>query len=184
MEGHWAIVNHHLALDVNGHIIHPSAEEVYSAFSGGKIQNILCPNPKDELSNFKFSKFGTELSIELINSDNGTIRINIFADRRGTIVPIDFIDGILIDHCVLGETWFYLTGNITETQDLLRECGILSSGQISTRQYLKLIEHELLSDHCLLSNNVSIDELKAPVDESEDAPDTLMASLFPYQKTG
>ena len=55
MEGHWTIVNHHLALDVNGHIIHPSAEEVYSAFSGGKIQNILCPNPKDELSNFKFS---------------------------------------------------------------------------------------------------------------------------------
>lgn len=184
MEGHWTIVNHHIALDVNGYIIHPSAKEVYSAFSGGKIQNVLCPNPQKELSDIKYSKFGTELSIDLNNSDDGTIRINIYADRRGTIVPIDFNDGILIDHCVAGETWFYLTGNIAETQNLLKECGVSSSGKISTRQYLKLVEHNLLSDHCLLNNKVSIDELKAPVDESEEVPDTLKTSLFPYQKTG
>ena len=184
MEGHWTIVNHHIALDVNGYIIHPSAKEVYSAFSGGKIQNILCPNPQKELSDLKYSKFGTELSIDLNNSDDGTIQINIYADRRGTIVPIDFIDGILIDHCVAGDTWFYLTGNIAETQNLLKECGVSSSGKISTRQYLKLVEHDLLSDHCLLNNKVSIDELKPPVDESEEVPDTLKTSLFPYQKTG
>ena len=75
----------------------------------GKIQNTLCPNPKEEFPDHKFSKLGTELSIDLNNSDDGTIQINIYADRRGTIVPIDFIDGILIDHCISGETWFYLT---------------------------------------------------------------------------
>ena len=79
MEGRWTIVNHHLALDVNGSIIHPSAKEVYSAFSGGKIQNTLCPNPKEEFPDFKFSKFGTELSIDLNNSDDGTICIDIYA---------------------------------------------------------------------------------------------------------
>ena len=49
---------------------------------------------------------------------------------------------------------------------------------------MKLVEHDLLSDHCLLNNKVSIDELKPPVDESEEVPDTLKTSLFPYQKTG
>lgn len=184
MEGHWTIVNHHLALDVNGSIIHPNAEEVYSAFSGGKIQNALCPNPKEELPDLKFSKIGTELSIDLNNSDDSTIRIDIYAARRGSTIPIDFVDGKLIDHCVAGDTWFYLTGSITETQALLTECGVASTGQITTRQYLKLVEHDLLSDHCLLNNNVSIDALKAPVDESENTPSTLKASLFPYQKTG
>lgn len=184
MEGRWTIVNHHLALDVNGHIIHPSAKEVYSSFSGERIQDVLCSNPKEELPSLKFSKFGTELSIDLNNNDDGSIQINIYANRSGVEVPIDFVDGILVDHCIADETWFYLTGNIIETQDLLRECGVLSSGQISTRQYLKLVEHDLLNDHCLLNNNVSIDELKAPVDENEEAPDTLKASLFPYQKTG
>lgn len=184
MEGHWIIVDHHLALDVNGRIIHPSAKEVYSAFSGGKIQNILCTNPKEELPDIKFSKFGTELSIDLNNCDDGTIQINIFAARRGSIIPIDFNDGILIDHCITGETWFYLTGNITETQNILTEFGVMSSGKISIHQYLKLVEYDLLSDHCFLNNKVSIDALKPPIDESENIPNTLLASLFPYQKTG
>jgi SNF2 family DNA or RNA helicase len=184
MEGHWTIVDHHLALDVNGCLIHPSAEEIYSAFSGGKIQNTICPNPQVDLPNLKFSKFGTEMSIDLNNGDNGTIQIDIYAERRGSIVPVDFVDGKLIDHCVTNNSWFYLTGNITEAQTLLTECEVESPGQISTRQYLKLVEHDLLSDHCLFKNNVSIDALKAPVDESENTPDTLKASLFPYQKTG
>ena len=88
MEGHWTIANHHLALDVNSSIIHPSAEEVYSAFSGGKIQNALCPNPKEELPDLKFSKFGTELSIDLNNSDDGSIRIDVWLSGQKTQLRI------------------------------------------------------------------------------------------------
>lgn len=184
MEGHWVIVNNHLALNVNGNIIHPSAKEIYSSLSGGNIRGIICPNPKEELPNIRFSKIGTELSIDLMNSEDGSVIINIYAHRRDSVISIDFVEGYIIDQCIIGETWFYLTGNITETQTLLNDCGVTSSGLISIRQYLKLIEHDLLSDHCLLNNNVSVDVLKAPVNENEKTPDTLKATLFPYQKTG
>ena len=184
MEGHWVIVNNHLALKVNGNIIHPSAKEVYSALFGENIRDIHCPNPKDELPNIRFSKIGTELSIDLKNSKDGSVSIKIYALRRDSVISIDFYEGNIIDHCVAGDTWFYLTGDITEAQTLLNECGITSSGLISIHQYLKLIEHDLLSDHCLVKNNVSVTALKTPVDESEKTPDTLNASLFPYQKTG
>lgn len=184
MGGRWIIVNHHLALDVDGNIIHPSAQELYSTLSGDNIQDIPCHNPQEDLPNLRFSKLGTELSIDLNNGDDGTIVINIYAVRGTSVIPIDMINGNIIDHGISGDTWFFLSGNIGETQELLSECGILSPGQISTRQYLKLIEHNLLSDHCLLNNKVSIDDLKAPVDENEQVPATLKASLFPYQKIG
>lgn len=184
MEGHWTIVDHHLALAINENIIHPSAEEIYSALSSGRIHDIQCPNPKEEINDLRFSKFGTELSVELINREDSTIYIRFSANRNGSIVPVDIVDGRIIDHCVSGNTWFFLSGNIVEIQSLLNECGISSSGLISMRQYLKLVEYDLLNGNRQLNNKVVIGDLKAPVDESESVPSDLKANLFPYQKTG
>lgn len=184
MEGHWTIVDNHLALEVNGNIIHPSAEEVYSALSGGTIQNTVIPNPKEELSDLRFSKFGTEMIVDLRNGDNGSIQIDIYAIRNNALVPIDLVNGRIIDQSISDGIWFYFSGNVVEIQDLLLKSGVKSSGKITIRQYLKLVEHDLLNDYHLLNNYVSVDELDAPVNEDECVPTALRATLFPYQKTG
>lgn len=184
MEGHWIIIDNHIALEVGGSTIHPSAKEVYSAMSGECVRNIACPDPREELPDLRFSKIGTELTVDLENGNDGKIEIIIYASRKGSKVPVDFVDGRIIDQCASDGTWFYLSGNIVEIQGVLDDCGVRSSGQIPMRQYLKLVEHDLSSDHRLLNNRVTISALEAPVNESEDAPCTLKATLFPYQKTG
>lgn len=184
MEGHWITYQHHLALEVDGTIIHPSAKEMYTAFSGESVQGISCPKPQEKLTDIRFSKFGSEILVSLTNSVEKTIQISFFANRRGSIVPVDVIDGIIIDHCIYNGTWFYLTGNVEEMQEVIQKCGIVSSGSISIRQYLKLVECDLLNDHRLIDNQVDISVLETPIDEKGSAPPTLNAQLFPYQRTG
>ncbi len=184
MKTRWLIKDNHLALEVDDHVIHPSAKDIYSALSGDGIKNIPCLNPKEECPDLRFSKFGTGITVDLVNGDDGAIRLDIFALRNGTKVPVDIVDGHIIDHCVSDGVWFYLSGNVVDIQDTLVSCGVTSSGQISMRQYLKLVEHDLRSDYRQLNNRVSISALDAPINENEDVPDTLKATLFPYQKTG
>ncbi len=184
MKGRWVIAGNHLALDVNGSIIHPSAKEVYSALSGKDLQGIVCNNPQEDLNHIRFSKFGSDITVELLNDDNGEIICQVCAIRRNAAIPVDIIDGQIVDHCISNDTWFYLSGNVTEIQDLLKGSEIKESGPITIRQYLKLIENDLLSDHQIFLNNVSVCALDAPVNEKEKVPNTLKATLFPYQKIG
>ncbi len=184
MGSHWVIDNHHLALEINGKKIHPTAKDVYSALEGNYIQGNLCPNLQAEFPNIRFSKFGSEVSVDIFNDAHGTIHINIYVNRRGTVIPVDFDNGQIIDHCISNGNWFFLTGDVLELQELLQKCGIGSSGQISIQQYLKLVEFDLSSDHRLFNNHVSIGALDSPIDENEEIPSTLQAKLFPYQKTG
>lgn len=184
MESRWIIDNHHLALENNGKIIHPTAKDVYSALEGKYIQGYLCPSLQATFPNIRFSKFGSEISVDLENDSHGNVQINIYVNRRGTIIPVDFDNGKIIDHCILSDNWFFLTGDVLELQELLQKCGIDSPGQISIHQYLKVVEFDLLSDHRLFNNHVSIGALDSPIDEKEETPPTLQAHLFPYQKTG
>lgn len=185
MEGHWITNQHHLALDVDGTIIHPSAKDMYAAFSGKGVQGVLCPNPQEELPNLRFSKFGSEVLVSLTNNNvEQKIHISFFANRRGNTVPVDVIDGIIVDHCISDGTWFYLSGNIEELQEVIQKCEIMSSGTITIRQYLKLVECDLLNDHRLMDNQVDVSALESPIDEEGCAPSTMKAQLFPYQRTG
>jgi len=184
MTGRWRIDNHHLVLEINGMLIHPSAKEVYSVLNGGNIRDMSCPNIQELLPRVRFSKFGSEVSVDLKNDTDGTILMDVFVNRRGDVVPVDIINGQIIDHCVYSDNWFYLTGNVLELQEALQKCDIKTSGPITIRQYLKLVELDLLSEHRLFNNHVSITALDSPVNESEKVPTTLQAQLFPYQKTG
>lgn len=184
MEANWIIVDHHLALKRDEVIIHPSAKEIYSSLSGKNIKEIQCPTPTDAFPDIRFSKIGSDVTVELFNSSDSCIHIKIYANRRGISIPVDIINGQIIDQCVSNNTWFYLSGNISEIQELLHICKIEKSGQLSFRQYLKLVECDLLNEHKLLTNNVSITSLNSPVNENEQPPITLNARLFPYQKTG
>lgn len=184
MNGNWCIIGNHLAVKSGGLEYHPTAKDVYLAFEGKDIQGISCSIPSNEMPNLRFSKFGTEISVRLVNTADGTISIKLYALRRGKEVIVDMIDGRIIDQCVHNGTWFYLSGNVQEVQDTLSYCNIEHTGTISMRQYLKLVECDILSDHKIVQNDVSIQALNPPIDETEKVPSTLQANLFQYQKTG
>ena len=184
MKGNWCITGNHLAIKSGDIEYHPSAKDVYSALNGLDIQGVTCGIPSDELPYLRYSKFGTEVSVSLRNEVDGMISIKVYAIRRGEEVPVDVIEGRIIDQCVHNGTWFYLSGNVQEVQDVLTCANIKQIGTISMRQYLKLVECELLSNHKIINNDVSVKALKSPIDNTEEEPSTLQANLFPYQKTG
>ena len=73
MTGRWRIDNHHLVLEINGMLIHPSAKEVYSVLNGGNIRDMSCPNIQELLPRVRFSKFGSEVSVDLKNDTDGRL---------------------------------------------------------------------------------------------------------------
>ncbi len=107
MEGNWTIFNNHLAFEGEGAIFHPSAKDIYSIFEGLLVKNKNYPNPKIELSDIRFSKLGSELKAVLKNNEEGKIYLDLFVERRGEIIPVDFYNGRIIDQCVHNESWFY-----------------------------------------------------------------------------
>lgn len=186
MKARWIISGHHLALQAEDKILHPDAKEIYSFVTSAcsEAMGYECGSPLKELSNIRFSKIGSPIRVLLSNSKDGSIIIELFAVRRGQIIPIDVIDGIIIDQCVSDDTWFFLNGNKEEIQSLLEEADIKTNGKISIHQYLKIEEKSIFSKLDYIDNKVNIDELKRPVNNQELAPQTLRATLYPYQHTG
>lgn len=187
MKASWIIFNHHLALQDGKNVYHPNASDIYSLLSTDESEKrfgISCENPATDLSNVRFSKIGSSAHIRLSNNERGEILCNVVAYRKGAHVPVDVLDGSIIDQCVSNNTWFYLNGNTSQVQEIIDLAGIKENGIISIRQYLKLIEFELLNETNLLENKVDSSCLQKPVDNNEEPPATLKATLFPYQKTG
>lgn len=187
MKSTWIIFNHHLALQDGKNVYHPNASDVYSLLSTDESEKrfgISCENPATDLPNVRFSKIGSSVYIRLSNNESGEILCNVVAYRKGAHVPVDVLEGSIIDQCVSNNTWFYLNGNTSQVQEIIDLAGIKENGIISIRQYLKLIEFELLNETNLLENKVDSSCLQKPVDNNEEPPATLKATLFPYQKTG
>lgn len=185
MKASWIIYSHHLALQDGKNVFHPSASDIYNLLSKDESENefnINCGNPQLDLPDIRFSKIGSSIHIKLTNNNCGEIICNIEAQRKDTFVPVDIIEGTIIDQCVYNNTWFYLSGNNLQVQDLLDSAGIKENGRISIRQYLNLIEKELLNGTTLLDNQVDISCLQKPIDNNEEPPTSLKATLFPYQK--
>lgn len=187
MKASWVIYSHHLALQDGKNVFHPSASDIYNLLSKDESKNefnINCGNPQLDLPDIRFSKIGSSIHIKLTNNNCGEIICNIEAQRKDTFVPVDIIEGTIIDQCVYNNTWFYLSGNNLQVQDLLDCAGIKENGRISIRQYLNLIEKELLNGTTLLDNQVDISCLQKPINNNEEPPTSLKATLFPYQKVG
>ena len=187
MKSTWIIFNHHLALQDGKNVYHPNASDVYSLLSTDESEKrfgISCDNPATDLPNVRFSKIGSSVHIRLSNNESGEILCNVVAYRKGAYVPVDVLEGSIIDQCVTNNTWFYLNGNTSQVQEIIGLAGIKENGIISTRQYLKLVEFELLNETSLLDNDVDYTYLQKPVGNNEEPPATLKATLFPYQKTG
>ena len=167
MNAVWHIVDNHLALKCGNQSLHPNAEEVYAFLNKQdmeSIQGICCKSPVEDIASLRFSRVGVPVSMILENSGTNSVSLKIIATRRNSTIQVDIVEGVIIDHCVSDNVWFYLSDGITELQELLDKTGIKSSGVISIRQYLKIVEHSTLSHTRFIMNDVDSSIFKRPVD--------------------
>lgn len=180
----WFIYDNHLALKEDKKIYHPMANEVYSAASGNTLDGLSCGNPKVEMPKIRFSAIGSPCYIELKNDSDDQITLQVITNRRGTEVKVDIVDGILIDHCITGNTWFYLTGTTQAIQEILNKTGIKTAGRIDLKQYLKIVEQSMFCEKGIIVNKIDSSALQKPIIEDQSIPSGLKAKLFPYQEAG
>lgn len=184
----WIISDNHLILTgSDGTQVVPSAKDVYEALgsSSARIQGVDCANPSEELAGvIRFSQLGSPLQIELSSTDEGKIIFRLFSLRRGVDVTVSLQEGIVVDQCVSNNVWFYLNSNVEEIQEAINDCQIKQNGEISLRQYVKLVEQDVLRKLYAINNKVDIEKLQNPNKPDEVIPSTLQAKLYPYQETG
>lgn len=186
MKANWVLNGNHLALKDGNNIYHPNASDVYSIISkgGDETCGIECSRPEEDLPDLHFSRIGSPAKIQIDNDEQGNINIQVYAFRNAEKVPVDIVEGILIDQCVKGTTWFYISEAGVEIQELLDNAGIVANGRVAMKQYFKLVERCLLYTSSVIINNVHVQELQSPINSDEGIPSTLKATLFPYQKNG
>lgn len=180
----WIKYDNHLALKDDKRIYHPMANDVYSAASGNTLNNPPCSNPKLEMPEIRFSSIGSPCHIELKNDADEHITLQVIANRRGTEVIVDIVDGTLIDHCIAGNTWFYVTSTTQVIQEILSNAGIRTAGKINLKQYLRIVEQSMFCEKGIIVNKIDSSILQKPIIEDQSIPTGLKAKLFPYQETG
>lgn len=183
MGGRWIVDGHHIAIESGNDILHPTAEEVYS-FVVGENHDILAGNPMIEMRNIRFSKVGAPLKCEVYATEDNSIHLFVYTIRRGQRIPVDIIEGYIIDHCCANGEWFYLNGDISTLQNLLKNAEIKTNGEITTGQYLKLIKQEFFSEYKYIKNLVPSETLSKRLVAQSEIPVGIKATLYEYQKIG
>lgn len=183
MQYKWITYDHHIALEEGIEVLHPSADEIYE-FVAGESQNISAENPVTALSSIHFSKIGAPVKCEVNSKNNGKLFLNLYAVRKNQKVPVDVIEGTIIDHCVYDGEWFYINGDLEALQTLFAKAGITTSGEINTGQYIQLMKQEYFADYKEITNNVDPAVFSKLMIPEGKPPAGLKAELYEYQKTG
>lgn len=183
MGDRWIVDGHHIAIESGNDILHPTAEEVYS-FVVGENHDILAGNPMIEMRNIRFSKVGAPLKCEMYATEDNSIHLFVYTIRGGQRIPVDIIEGYIIDHCCANGEWFYLNGDISTLQNLLKNAEIKANGEITTGQYLKLVKQEFFSEYKYIKNLVPSETLSKRLVAQGEIPVGIKATLYEYQKIG
>jgi SNF2 family DNA or RNA helicase len=184
----WIICDNHIAIKRDQEILHPSAADVYEIlYTEGEsiMDGMVCPKIQDIFPNIFFSKIGSDIKCTLRTiNDNKDIQLEVFALRGGKQITIDIVEGVIIDQCINGDEWFYITGDTVEISSLLKKAKISSSGVISISQYVEIIRMGSTLNSASINNYVETSIINKPIDINSSLPYGLQAKLYAYQKTG
>lgn len=187
MKGIWKVSNNHIAFQVGNELLHPNAGELLAVVNGSLESFTMkyeCEDLRSKFNNIRFSKIGSDIRMVLFNKGNGDICYDLYCERRGKRIPVDIIQGQIIDQCITDDEWFYVTGAINEIENLFSENCIIGKGQVTVSQYVSILRKANALGTSTLINNVKIDVLDKPIDSAGELPMGLNATLYKYQKTG
>lgn len=182
----WIIYQNHLAITDDKYVLHPDASEIYALITGNTdcIGNFECQDIYESFPDIHFSKIGSSLQCELYtDSDNRSISLMLYVERNNHKIPVDVLDGQIIDQVISDNEWFYINGNIEEIKDILKEANIIQPGIITMAQYMSILRYIWNDDNPVIKNLVDSSVLNQDVTDII-IPDGLQANLYQYQKTG
>ncbi len=186
MTGKWLIEDNHIALSTGNEILHPSADELYAVICKKKesfIEDFVCDDITNAFSNIKFSKIGSDVRCRLSNIGS-EINIEVFCLRKGREIPVDIIQGQIVDQCITEDEWFYVTGSTKELERIFEIAGIERSGRLTISQYIEVTRNAESLLNGTIQNNVVTSVLDKPIDTNTSIPKTIKATLYKYQKIG
>ncbi len=183
MQYKWIVCNHHIALDGGTEILHPSADEIYE-FVAGENPDISAENPVTAMNSLHFSRIGAPVKCEVNSKDDGTLILDLYTVRKHQKVPVDMIEGTIVDHCVFDGEWFYVNGDLEALEKLFENAGISGTGRINTGQYIQLMKQEYFAEHKEIINHVDPEVFSRLMIPEGRPPAGLKADLYEYQKTG
>ena len=182
MQGKWIIYDHHIAIDDGNHIFHPNASEVYECIS--QADNCKFPDLLTDIPNIRFSKIGSSIKCCISSNNVGDIMLEVYVIRKNVKHPVDIIEGCIIDHLIIDNEWFYLSGDIEGIQNALNDASITNSGIINVSQYIELIRREYFSEYKDIENNVDSSLVIQALQIKGEVPVALKANLYDYQRKG
>ena len=186
MIGKWTISDNHIALICDNQLFHPGAEEIYAVLEDERasfVSDISCKNIKEAFANVHFSKIGSPIKCQM-DTRNEEIEMSLYVMRKGKKITVDVLEGEIIDQCVSGDDWFYVSGSVQELADIFQRVGITRCGKITLSQYVEIIRNQESFETGTLINNVRTSLLNKPTGLEGDIPVKLNAKLYSYQKTG
>ena len=115
MTGSCIISGSHLAIECDGNRIYPDARFVYSVFRSSEdsfvYAGINVPNIQSSIPQLGYSRFGSEIRCRFA-SNGGELTCEVYTCREGISVPLKYSGGKIVDHAILEDEWFFVSGDV------------------------------------------------------------------------
>lgn len=175
-------------VDENG-TYSPYAKEIFSCIVGGENESdFILPkmtsNINDDLPDYSFSTISLNPQISL-NITNNKIIYEIFTMRRNNKYNVILPDFGGVDYIIIDKRWYSLSEKYWAINNIFKKICVQDPNTISFGLYVKLVEELQSADIDFIVNDSVVDNLKNDMEISQqDIPNTLNATLYPYQETG
>ena len=188
MASTWLIIDNTLVVKNEDGFYYPTSSDVFDAIEGKAtsfVQSLgSSANPKGSFPTIRFSSIQVPFRVELFFDETQSIILRLYCLKKGQKVEVLFRNGSIVDHCIQDNVWFSVSGSISELEELFKAAGILNSGVISIKQYVKLVEADTFAEVSKVENHIDAGIIKAAPKAAVPIPDTLNATLFKYQEVG
>lgn len=184
MTGKWIAEDNHITYSESGILRRVNSETIMDCLYGDNPDTL--PSLTEAFPEVHFSSLASPIRISLFLNDSGEeIQLKCYVIRRKKEIPVDAINGVLLDQCLTQKEWFRISGNVEILNSIFKELGILECGTITFNQYLLLkraAEKEELRE---ITDSVDPDLYrKVNAIQHAEIPTGIDAKLYPYQLDG
>ena len=184
MAGKWIAEDNHITYSESGILRRVSSETIMDCLYGENSDTL--PSLTEAFPEVHFSSLASPIRLSLcLDATGEEIQLNCYVIRRKKEIPVDLVNGVLLNQCLTQKEWFRISGNIEILNSIFKELGILTCGTITFNQYLLLkraAEKEELRE---MTDSVDPDFYrKVNVVRRPEIPAGIDAKLYPYQLDG
>lgn len=184
MTGRWIAEDNHIEYSESGMLRCVNSETIIDCLYGNNPEAL--PSLTEAFPEVRFSSLASPVRVILdMNASGDKILLKCYVIRRKEEIPVDIVNGILLDQCLTQKEWFRVSGNIEIFNSIFKDLGISEGGMITFNQYLhlkKTVETEGLRE---VTDCVDPDLYRTSnAIQHSEVPAGITVKLYPYQLDG